>query len=78
MGGSAPSARVTENPFRRVAIAAANPAGPPPTTNTSVSRFVPVTQSAFPIFFLADSDARDRAGFARYNPGLFYYTFVLI
>src|SRR5580704_17957181 len=36
MGGCAESATVTSNPLRRAAIAAANPAGPPPTMKTSV------------------------------------------
>src|SRR6266404_6686527 len=42
-GGAAQSATVTRNPFRRTAIAAAKPAGPPPTTSTSVSRMIEVT-----------------------------------
>ena len=37
MGGLAPSATITRKPLVRAAIAAASPAGPPPTTNTSVS-----------------------------------------
>src|SRR5580700_1631925 len=37
MGGFAPSATITRKPRARAAIAAASPAGPPPTTNTSVS-----------------------------------------
>src|SRR5580692_4745037 len=37
-GGFAPSATITRKPFWRAAIAAASPAGPPPTTNTSVSQ----------------------------------------
>ncbi len=36
IGGFAPSATTTRNPCCRAAIAAANPAGPPPMTNTSV------------------------------------------
>src|ERR1700733_690650 len=39
-GGFAPSATVTENPLARNWIAAASPAGPPPTINTSVFGFV--------------------------------------
>src|SRR5258708_35544398 len=36
MKGTQPSATITLKPFCRAAIAAASPAGPPPTTNTSV------------------------------------------
>jgi len=35
-GGFAPSATITRKPWRRTAIAAASPAGPPPTIKTSV------------------------------------------
>src|SRR3974377_1286063 len=49
IGGSEPSASVTENPLWRAAIAAANPAGPPPTTNTSVFSFCANTHPAFDI-----------------------------
>ena len=41
IGGSAPSATVTCNPSCCAAIAAANPAGPPPTTKTSVLSLMP-------------------------------------
>lgn len=37
MGAEAPSATVTLNPVCLAAIAAASPAGPPPTTKTSVA-----------------------------------------
>lgn len=36
MGGVRESTSVTRRPFARAAMAAANPAGPPPTINTSV------------------------------------------
>src|SRR5262245_33812576 len=44
IGGAAPSATVTEKPLCRAAMAAANPAGPPPTITTSVSECAKLIQ----------------------------------
>jgi hypothetical protein len=48
---------VTDNPLWRAAIAAANPAGPPPTTNTSVSSLCANTYPAFDIAVWLAGDA---------------------
>src|SRR5713101_4796417 len=50
IGGTEPSETITLNPFCRTAMAAANPAGPPPTTNTSVLSCDATTRPPFDIF----------------------------
>jgi len=47
IGGAAPSASVTSSPCWRAAMAVASPAGPPPTTNTSVLSPEQTTQPPF-------------------------------